>query len=436
MPVNNESLGSEKIPRLVLKFTSTTLAALVLNSVYNITDTLFVSRGVGVNAMGGVAVVFPFMILQGAISTMVGGGAASLVSRKLGEGRPDEAGGITLNAMLVFYITSAVITILGFAFMKPLLKIMGVTGELYPYAKQYLSILLAGNIFSTGFSSIIRAEGKMLYALLIWIVPITVNIILDAIFILVLRWGVAGAAAATVFCQFTSFSMCILFFAKFSKQSFKGARPSSKTAGAILAIGLPSLAQLGSLSLISLLLNNVIRDAAGTSGVNVYAYVNKFVIYAAVPVTALTQALTPIVGYNHGAGKPGRVKETVRFCIFLSFLYAAAALIVGETIPGYLIKIFTDDGEIVRSGADALRIVSAAVVFMPLPMLAGATMQAEGKKLWALVMYSSNFIFLTPLSLLLSRFSGLNGVWWSYVAATACASVFAAVKLFIDGAKK
>ena len=160
-PSATAALGEEPVPRLVLRFAATTMAALLLNAVYTLTDTLFVSWGVGENAMGGVSVVFPFVILQGAISTALGGGAASIISRKLGEGKKQEAGEVTLNAMLAFYSSAILITILGLALLNPLLEVMGVTGELLPYAKQYFTILLAGNVFSTGFSSIIRAEGKI-----------------------------------------------------------------------------------------------------------------------------------------------------------------------------------------------------------------------------------------------------------------------------------
>lgn len=149
----------------------------------------------------------------------------------------------------------------------------------------------------------------MLYGLLIWVIPISINIVLDAVFILVLGWGVQGSALATVICQFTSFCMCVLFFLRFTTQSFKGAKCSGRRMREILVIGLPSLIQMGSLSIISVLLNNLLREAGGTLGVNTYAYLSKIITFAVMPFTAVTQALSPIVGYNYGAGKPERVKK-------------------------------------------------------------------------------------------------------------------------------
>ena len=416
-----ERLGRESIPRLVLRFASTTLVALVLHSVYTLLDALFVSWGVGVDAMGGVSIVFPFVVLQGAIATAVGSGAASLVSRRLGEGKPGEAGEITLNAMLVFYGTAILTTVLGFIFMEPLLGTLGVTGELHTYAKQYFIIILAGNVFSTGFSNIIRAEGKMRYALLIWVIPVTLNTILDAIFIFVLGMGVRGSALGTVIGQFVSCCMSILFFTRFSSQKFRGARFRLKRVGEVLAIGLPSLVQMGSLSIMAALLNNVLSNAGGTLGINAFACINKSMTFALVPFTAITQALSPIVGYSYGLGKIDRVRKTIRFCLLISFAYAIAALFLVEAIPGLLMRIFTDNTEVIALGVDGLRIIAVALLFLPLPMLAGAAFQAMGQKTRAFLMYAANLVFLIPAALLMARFFGLAGVWWAYVVA----SVFA-----------
>lgn len=422
-------LGTQPIPRLVLRFAATTFVALLLNSVYTLTDTLFVSWGVGDNAMGGVSIVFPFVVLQGAIATAVGSGAASIVSRKLGEGKPQEAGEATANAMAVFYLTAILTTALGLALVNPLLSLLGVTPELFSYAKQYFTVILIGNVFSTGFSNIIRAEGKMRYGLLIWVIPITINIILDAVFILVLGWGVLGSALATVICQFTSCCMSILFFIRFSSQQFHGAKLRLKRVGEILAIGLPSLVQMGSLSVMSVLLNNVLGDVAGTVGVNTFAYISKIVTFGVVPFTAVAQALSPIVGYNYGVGNRARVAKTGSFCMGISVLYALVALLVAQVAPGSLIHIFTDDAAILAAGAAGLRIVSFSLLFMPVPLLAGAAFQAVGKKLWAFLLYGANLIFMLPAALWMANTMGINGVWWAYVLANFCAAVLALLRL-------
>ena len=316
------SLGEGSVPSLVLRFAATTLAALLLNSVYSLTDALFVSWRVGENAMGGISLVFPFVVLQGAISTAVGSGAASVVSRKLGQGDPRAAGEATQTARAVFYLSALLISIIGLLLLDPLLSFMGATPELYLPAKQYFTILLLGNVFSTGFSSIIRAEGNMLYGLLIWVIPISVNIGLDALFILTFNWGIQGSAAATVLSQFLSAMMSVLFFRKLSVQDFKNARPRLKTAGEILTVGVPSLVQMGSLSLATLVLNRVLSETGGTAGVNAFAYISKILTVAVLPFTAVAQAVAPIAGYSFGAGQRRRIQKTFRLGLLLSFLYA------------------------------------------------------------------------------------------------------------------
>ena len=413
------ALGEESVSRLIMKFSAATLAGLLLNAVYVLIDALFVSWGVGDDAMGGVSVVFPFVLLQGAVSTAVGGGAASIVSRRFGEKRFAEAGEVTVNAMLVFYGSAIITTLLGFLLLDPILSLLGVTAELYPYARQFFIILLAGNVFSTGFSSIIRAEGRMLYGMLIWIIPISVNILLDALFILRFGWGVRGSALATTLCQFVSFCMWVLFAVRFSSQTFRGARPRLKTIADILSTGLPSLVQMGSLSVSTTILNNVLGDAGGSAGISTFAYISKLLTFAVIPFTAVTQALAPVLGFNYGAKNAARVKKTVRFCIGISLFYAAAAALLLAGIPKILMGIFTDDETIITLGVNGLRRVAPSLLFMPLPMLSGAVFQAVGQKLRALLMYSANLLLLIPFAFLLERRLGLNGVWLAYTAASA-----------------
>lgn len=420
-------LGEERLSRIILRFSFTTLVALLFNSIYNLTDALFVSWGVGDNAFAGVSVVFPFAVLQGAISTAIGGGAASIVSRKLGENKKSEAGEVTLNAMMTFYITAIITTALGFIFMEPILKLMGVTGDIYAHAKKYFIIILAGNVFSTGFSSIMRAEGKMLYSLLIWVIPISINIILDAVFILVLGWGVEGSALATVICQFCSFLMSVLFFLLFSVQKFKGARIRLRQVKEIFAIGLPSLVQMGSISIITLLMNNILSKTGGTLAVSGFSYVLRLLTYFIMPFTAIAQALAPVAGYNYGAGNSERVKKSVRLCTLYAMLYAAFALAVAEAIPMYLLKIFTKNHEIISFGIRAMRITAPSILLTPLPMISGAAFQAIGRKKAALAMYAANLVFLIPLILIFERPLGTDGIWIAYVAASAFATVLAVV---------
>lgn len=433
---NLDRLGSDSIPKLVFSFFITAFMGLMLNTVYNLTDTLFVSWGVGDTAMGGISIVFPFTLIQGAISTTIGGGAAVLVSRKLGEGDYSESGKITINAMAVFYITAIITSVIGLIFLSPILKALGAGEEIFDYAKDYFFIILIGNVFSTGFSSIMRAEGKMLYSMAIWVLPITVNIVLDAVFILVLGYGIKGSAIATVISQFCSFLMCVLFFTRYSSQNFRQAKLQLKKIKEILIIGLPSLVQMGSLSILIIVMNKVISANVGDDGIITFGYMSKLITFAIAPFLAITQSISPIVGYNYGEKKLDRVNKTTNFCLIISLVVAIIILIIAESIPKYLMMIFTDSANIINMGATGLKIVSISVLFMPLPMIVASHMQATGKTFWALFLYGANTMFIILPSILMGKYLGIRGIWWSYVIASAIPAVIAMAKWLLYSSKK
>lgn len=219
-----QALTTAPVTGRLLRHLPYTLAALLFSAFYNVADTLFVSHGVGDLAAAGISVVFPLTVLQGAIAQMVGAGAGALVSPCLGQKDYRAAGRVTKSAMAFFYTTALGITCICLLFRTPLLRLFGATAEILPYARTYFTILAAGNVFSTGFSSIIRAEGRMDYSLWIWLLPTGVNLLLDWLLIYRLHLGIAGAAWATVIAQAASFCMSVLFFTRFSCQQFRGVR--------------------------------------------------------------------------------------------------------------------------------------------------------------------------------------------------------------------
>lgn len=434
-----ERMGNESVPNLVMSCFFSTFAALLFNSLYTVIDALFVSRAVGDNAMGGISLILPFVIFQSAISTAVGSGAASVVSRALGENSPEKAGNAAYNAMLAFYSSAILITIFGFVTMKPMLNLLGVTPELYESAKQYYMIILAGNIFSTGFSSIIRAEGKMKYALLIWVIPVSVNIILDAVFIIVLGWGVIGSALATVICQMTSASMSLFFFKRLTSLDFSKKKLSKSLLKEILLVGFPSVIQMGTLSVLTFAINNILSDISGTDGVNSFAYIGKILTFAVVPFTAFSMTLSPIAGYNIGSKNKSRVIKVFEFCYGACLAYSIIAAVLLFLFAEPLVGVFTKSELMIETSANGLKAVSFALPFSFSHLLAASLFQAQGKRLSPFVLYSVLPVAVFLITKPMAGTFGPSGVWTAYVLSNLISTGVSVVMLCVSlkrGAKK
>lgn len=430
----SEPLKTKKVSSLVLSFAFTSFVALVVCSIYNLTDALFISWGVGETAMGGVSIVYPFMILQSAISTSLGGGAASLISRKLGESKKAESGNITLNTMLAFYITSIIVSLLGFIFLDQILTLSGASGEIYAYAKEYFVIILIGNIFSTGFSSIIRAEGKVVYSMLIWVIPIVSNIVLDAVFIFGFKLGVKGSAIATIISQGISSLMSLIFFIRFTSQKFTQFKPSIKVIANILSIGLPSLVQVGSLSIIIAFINKIIGQISGDQALIAFSYMSKIMAFIILPLSAISQGLSPIVGYNYGQKDYSRVKSAVKYSFILSFIFSIVIFGIIEIFPQYLISIFTNSTNLIEIGSFGLRIIGLSFLCSYVPLLIGSIFQAIGKRILSLLVFGANMIFCISLLMIFSSF-GLVTIWWIYSISSLLAALVS-ITIFVLYDKK
>lgn len=421
-------MEAKSIPKLVINYSAVTFCALFFNELYNIVDTLFVSKGIGDNAMGGVSIIFPFMLIQGAVAQTVGAGAASIVSRLLGKKEYEKAGNVTANAMCIFYITAFIITVLGLIFINPLLTLFGATGDILPYAKEYFTIILIGNVFSTGFSSIMRAEGRMVYSLLIWLIPTAINIALDALFIYGLDMGVKGAALATVISYFSSFVMCIIFFKKLSVQSFKMISIKRNTIREIIALGIPMLLQLGGVSLLFMVINKTLALKGGTSYLNAFAYAGKIITFAIVPYNAVSTAVSPIISYNFGADKKVRVKKSFNFSLMVCEIYSVIGIIIAAVLSEYLIRIFTADDNIILLGSEMLKSVSPALLFLPAILLTGSYFQATGKKTAA---FLSNGLILILACVLIPLFAVKSDTMGVFSAITMSCLLSAVISLIL-----
>lgn len=424
-----DTFEKQSISRLLLRFTLATLAGLIFNALYTLSDALILSYGAGKSAVAAVGLAMPFTLLQGGISTALGSGAATLVSPAVGRKDYAEGGKIAITAMVTFWAAALAITALGLAFRTPLLYAFGATEELFVDARAYLTVLLVGNLFSTGFSAIIRAEGNLKYGVLIWVIPITLNIVLDVLFVFVLKWGVAGSAWATVACQFTSFCMSLLFFTRFSVLRFKGVKPSANALKRILLAGVPSLVQNGALSLLLALLNRLIGRAGGTELLTAFSYAFRLVSFAVLPMTALSLALMPIVGYFSGAAKD--TKKVERYATVAGFVLGTVLAVVVAIGAKLWLRILTADLATIESAAKLVHVLACGVPFLAIPTLWGASRQAQGKLLRALVLYVLPTLGVAAVAPWCARLWGVGGAIWGFVGGTILATVVAIPVAFV-----
>ncbi|HOO27880.1 MAG TPA: MATE family efflux transporter [Lachnospiraceae bacterium] len=420
---------------MLWKMSVPSILGVLAYNLYNIVDTIFISKGAGIDAIGGVAVSFPLFLLLSAVSSTLGNGAASVISRALGNKDPEKAEKAAANTFALFYLIAILITVTGLLFLKPLLYSMGVTEELMPYAQRYTRIILFGAVTSTGFSSLIRAEGNSRYAMYIWVIPLSVNILLDPIFIFGFRMGVTGAAAATVAAQIISAGMSIYYFYLSKKSSLRLKPehfiPDKELLREIILIGIPSFLQMTGYSFSIILVNQILKKYGGNLYISTYGIVSKINTFLLIPVMGLVQGLQPVIGYNKGADRPDRIKEALKKASAAAGGYGLAAYGVIMLFSSQLLQIFTSDSVVIGRGAVILQIVNIGIVCTALQYIQSVYFQAIGKKLLSLLVVLSNqVICFIPALLFLSGRYGLTGVWYAFPVSSVLALLISTVVLF------
>lgn len=413
-------LGTEPIGRLLLSTSSGTILALMVYAIYSITDIFFVSRGVGSLAAAGVSISSPLLIALGAVSTTVGAGGASIVSRALGAGDEEKAARTVANAFLIFWSAAVLVTIFGLVFLDELILMMGATDTILPYAKSYGRIILIGAITSTGYSAIVRADGSIRYSTAMWLIPVGMNIILDPIFIYLLHWGVAGAAAATVIAQTISAGMSIYFFFLKKRKTYEIKVsyfiPSSKIIKEIILVGMPSFLKNMSTSLMVIITNNFLKTMGGDAALSVYAIVSKLFGGLNTVQTGIMQGMQPIVGYNFGRREYSRVKKAMRLSMITSIGYGLLVSVLCLFIPSALLNVMSKDHAVITAGIPALRLMALALPISGIMLMISSYFQATGKASTAIgLSLGSTLAVRIPVLIIMAFLLQLNGIWLSEV---------------------
>ena len=438
-------LGYEKISKLMLKFSIPTIISLVVNSLYNIVDQIFIGRGVGYLGNGATNVVFPITVLAMGFAFMIGDGGAAYLSLKLGQQKKDEAAKGVANSIIIGLIVSIIMFFGGLIFLPQLLELFGCTDGLREYATGYGRIIVIGLpffILGSILNGMIRADGSPKYAMISMVTGAILNIILDPIFIFPLNMGVEGAALATIISQFVTFLLNMIYIKKFksikiTKSTFKF---DFKTVFKVLSLGVSSfITQLSFVFLISVQ-NNLLGK---------YGDLSKF--GADIPITVLgivmkiNQILTsiilgvavgsqPIVGYNYGAGKTDRVKKTIKTVLSCTLTVSTIAFILFQAIPDKLIAIFgKGDSNYIEFACLTFRTYLLCCICSGIQIPSGIFFQAIGKSMKsAILSLSRQILLLIPGMIIFSSIWGLMGILYAGPVADVVAFVLSSTLLFFE----
>ena len=348
-------LGKENINKLLISFAIPCVISMLINSVYNIVDQIFIGKGVGTLGNAATNVIFPLVIIFNAVAGLIGNGAAANLSLKLGEGKKEEGGKIVGNAVTVSIIFSIILSVIAYLFLPKLVYMFGCTKNVYQYAVDYGKIIILGAPFMiiySALSQLIRADGSPKYSMVLRVVGAILNIILDPIFIFTFNMGVKGGAIATVIGQIVSFVMAILYLkkvksVKLEKESFKVDKSITRTLG----LGLSSFITQSTVLALFVFMNNMMTKYGALTKygadipLSVYGVISKINSLYISTILGISIGAQPIIGFNYGAGNYERVKETLRKVLTINLVVGLIFNIIFYLFPKEIVSIFITNSD-------------------------------------------------------------------------------------------
>lgn len=423
------ALGTEPVGRLLWRACTQTTMSVGIYGIYALTNAWFVARGVGTVAFAAVNLVAPLLLLLGAVATTVGVGGASLVSRSLGRDDPDRAARAAGNSFIAFWATAIGVGVLGVLLLDPLLTVLGATPQTRGYAHDYGLIVLAGSVTATGFSSLVRAEGRLRFSTLLWVIPVLVHIALDPLLIIGFGLGVRGAALGTVGGQVVSTAMSLWYFFVQRHRPYRIAlahlRPHGPTLRRLVSLGAPSILAGIGLTVTTALANNLLVILGGPLALSAFALCTRIGTFVGMPQTGIAQGLQPVVGYNTGRGFTGRVERATTLTLRATVIYGTAVCVALLAVADPLTGLFTGDPAVHAQATDAIRVLAVGYPFAGMAPLVSARLQAAGAPRYSYWLSAGTVPGVrAPLLLALSRL-GTAGLWVSFPAAEFVTAVLA-----------
>lgn len=434
---NATELGTKPVGKLLMQYAIPAIIAQTASSLYNMVDSIFIGQGVGPLAISGLAITFPFMNLGAAFGAMVGVGASTLVSVKLGQKDYQTAQSVLGNVISMNVIIGIVYTIVMLMFLDPILYFFGASADTIGYARDYMEIILLGNVVThmyLGLNSVLRASGHPKKAMYATINTVIINTVLDPIFIYGLDWGIRGAAVATVIAQVISliWQFKILTNKNELLHLRKGIyKLQGQLVKNIIAIGLSPFFMNVASCFIVIFINKGLKEYDGDLAIGAYGIVNRLVFICVMIVMGINQGMQPIAGYNFGARQFGRVNQVLKLTIWGATAVTTFTFLVGMLIPELAVSIFTTDEGLIARAATGLRITVLVFPVVGFQMVTSNFFQSIGMAGKAIFLsLTRQLLFLLPMLIILPLFLGADGIWWSLPVSDFIASLVAGVMLY------
>ncbi len=431
-------LGTKPVGHLLWQYALPAIIAMTASSLYNIIDRMFIGQVVGPEAIAGLTITFPFMNLAGAFGAAVGVGASTAISVKLGQKDYETAENILGNTVTLNLIIGLAFSVVCLIFLDPILLFFGASKATLPYARDFMEIILAGNVFSHmyfGMNAVLRAASKPKQAMYATIFTVVMNIILDTVFIFWWRWGIRGAAFATIISQ--TLALCYqmkLFCNKNELLHLKKGiyKLKAQLVKMIIAIGISPFLMNVCACVVVIFVNNQIARYGGDMAVGGYGISFSVATIFAMFVIGLNQGMQPIAGYNYGSQQLDRLMRVLKLAIIAATCIMMFGWIIGEFFPQYIARLFTTDKELTKMSIIATRFNMLAFPLIGFQMVVTNFFQCIGKvKISIFLSLSRQLLILVPMLAILPLFFNLDGVWYALPASDATASLIAFVIMTI-----
>ena len=423
-------LGTEPVGKLLWQYASPAIVAMVASSLYNMVDSIFIGQGVGPMAISGLAITFPFMNLSGAIGACIGVGASTYLSVKLGQKDYSKALKILGTSTLLKIITGILFGALCLIFLDPILRFFGATDNTIPYARDYMQIILLGNVFTHlyfGMNALLRAASKPRHAMYATIFTVVLNTLLDPLFIYTFDMGIRGAAVATVLSQTVAMCWQIWIFSNpkellhYKRGIFKLDLGIIKN---ILAIGVSPLSMNACACIVVIFINTALVRHGGDLSVGAYGIASRIGFIFFMVVMGINQGMQPIAGYNYGAEQYDRMLRVLNYSMVAATCIMTVGWLVGELMPKACARLFTTDEQLIDIAARGIRINMILFPMIGSQAVITNFFQSIGMaKISIFLSLSRQMIYLLPLLVILPPLMGVDGVWWALPISDALAFV-------------